>query len=168
MTDHPADHPATGSAHAAGKGHRNRSANRAFWDSSYWRHRQDDRTGTPPTGGSARCSICHVLYDTRLAPRPGTCPACADHPAERQLNIMNTKSNTRGASMPALVRRFCGRWMLFWGIVWRPATSDPGDSTLAAWWKYRITPKIAWEVCKTLYPPNAGAQALPPETPKDL
>ena len=72
---------------------------------------------------------------------------------------MKTKQE-KGDSVAALARRFCGRWLLFWGIVWRPATSDPGDSTFAAWRKYRITPAVAWEVCKTLYRPNAERELV--------
>jgi len=50
------------------------------------------------------------------------------------------------------VRRFVGRLGLWASLVWRPATGDRGDSWLAAWIKYRITPGTAWDVAKTLIP----------------
>lgn len=43
------------------------------------------------------------------------------------------------------------RYTLFIAIVWRPVTSDPGDTYWQAWKKYRLDAATAWSVAKIVY-----------------
>lgn len=48
--------------------------------------------------------------------------------------------------------RFLLRFGTAASFVWRPVTSDPGDSWFAAWRKYRISPATAWKLAKIFNP----------------
>lgn len=47
-----------------------------------------------------------------------------------------------------MIRRF----HLFLSIVYRPVTSDAGDTWLQAWRKYHLRPSEAWQIARTLIP----------------
>jgi hypothetical protein len=49
-----------------------------------------------------------------------------------------------------IMRRWLSDVRFFLSIVWRPVHGDPGDSRLAAWWKYRLDARTAWEVTRIL------------------
>jgi len=48
------------------------------------------------------------------------------------------------------------RFILFFGIVWRPISSDVGDSWLRSWIKYRMDISTAWAVANIIYQKDAS------------
>lgn len=44
------------------------------------------------------------------------------------------------------------RIAFFLSIVWRPVTSDAGDTWIQSWRKYRLDAATAWKIAKLAYP----------------
>jgi len=65
---------------------------------------------------------------------------------QKSIEENNVPASAKDAPGRDYVNRLVSRLCCFFSLVWRPFTSDRGDTWIAAWIKYRISPATAWKV----------------------